>query len=91
MVYIVVYAAHVLEDDLVKLDREISLRMQDAAQTKLETQPEIFGKPLRHSLRNHKALRVGDFRIVYRIDGNIVRVIAMVHRKDVYRVAGMRV
>ncbi|HTM64555.1 MAG TPA: type II toxin-antitoxin system RelE/ParE family toxin [Gammaproteobacteria bacterium] len=27
-----------------------------------------YGKPLRYSLKNHRQLRVGDYRVVYRIN-----------------------
>ncbi len=91
MSYTVVFAPIVLEKDIPALDREISERAQEAIGTKLKIRPEIFGKPLRHSLRNHKALRIGDFRVVYRIDAKVVRIIAIVHRRDVYPIAEKRV
>lgn len=91
MSYTIVYAPVVLEKDIPTLDREILERTREAIETKLKVRPEIFGKPLRHTLRNHKALRVGDFRVVYRIDGNMVRIVAIVHRRDVYPIAGKRV
>ena len=48
--------------------------------------PIGFGKPLRYSLKGHRRLRVGDYRIVYRIaaDKKIVVIIAIKHRKDIY-------
>ena len=90
MPYTVLFVTEVLEEDIPALDFEIRRRAHEAIETKLTTHPDAFGKPLRHTLRNHKALRVGDYRVVYRIDGSIVRVIAVVHRRNVYRVAGMR-
>ena len=91
MAYTLVFAPIVVREDMPSVDGEILDRVHDAIDSKLKTRPNIFGKPLRHSLRNHKALRVGDYRVVYRIDGSVVRIIAIVHRRDVYRVAGMRV
>ena len=43
-----------------------------------------FGKPLRRSLKGHMRLRVGDYRIVYRVDGDDVMIIAIKHRNDIY-------
>lgn len=91
MSFAIVFAPVVLEDDVPALGRDILTRAREAIDTKLKTQPAVFGKPLRHSLRNYRALRVGDFRVVYRIDAAFVRIIAIVHRRDVYRVAQMRV
>ena len=91
MPYKVVFADAVLREDAPALDTEIEMRVREAIEAKLKTHPHTFGKPLRHSLRNHRSLRVGDFRIVYRVDAAIVRVIAIVHRRDVYRIAGIRI
>ena len=90
MAYTIVFAPIVVREDMPSLGREMLDRVRDAINSKLKTRPDIFGKYLRHTLRNHKALRVSDYRIVYRIDGNNIRIIAIVHRRDVYHVAGMR-
>ena len=47
--------------------------------------PLHYGKPLRHSLGGHRALRVGDYRIIYRIESNIVVIVTVQHRKFVYK------
>jgi mRNA interferase RelE/StbE len=46
--------------------------------------PVSFGKPLRYSLKGYRRLRVSDYRIVYRIEGATVVVIAIKHQKDAY-------
>jgi mRNA interferase RelE/StbE len=54
---------------------------------RLTKDPESFGKPLRGSLKNHYRLRIGDYRVIYRInidDEATVLVIAIGHRKDIY-------
>ena len=50
---------------------------------RLEIDPVSFGKPLRYSLKGHRRLRVGDYRIVYKIneDKKIVIIVAVDHRK----------
>ena len=85
------FASAVLKEDIPALDKDIRMRAREAVDAKLKTRPEVFGKPLRYSLRNHRSLRVGDFRVVYRVDTTIVRIVAIVHRRDVYRIAQMRV
>jgi len=46
--------------------------------------PVSFGKPLRYSLKGHRRLRVGDYRIVYRIELQNVIVVAIKHHKEIY-------
>jgi len=57
-----------------------------AIKERLEIDPVSFGKPLRYSLKGHRRLRVGSYRIVYRINDEkkIVTIVAVDHRKDVY-------
>jgi len=50
------------------------------------THPEVYGRPLRHTLRGYWKLRVGDYRVVFKIKGAEVHILAIVHRKETYRV-----
>lgn len=47
--------------------------------------PEVFGKPLRQSLRGCRALRVGDYRVVFQIHQKTIRILAVVHRSEKYK------
>jgi mRNA interferase RelE/StbE len=71
-------------DEIRKLDPEVALRIQDAIEEKLIEAPEIFGKPLRYSFKLLRALRVGDWRVLYRISGKTVYILAVLHRKEGY-------
>lgn len=52
---------------------------------KLEQWPTISGaKPLRGALKGNWRLRTGDWRIVFRVEGDAVRVWAIDNRRDVY-------
>jgi len=46
--------------------------------------PEI-GKPLRYSFRNCRSVRIGKFRIVYKLEGYKIIFITFEHREKVYR------
>ena len=59
--------------------------MRKAIEAKLAVAPEKFGKPLRQSLRGYRKLRVGDHRIIFRIDANTVFILAILHRSVVYK------
>lgn len=60
--------------------------IKEAIEKKLTKDPIIFGKPLRYSLKGHRSLRVGDYRVIYRIveEQVLVIIIEIDHRKDVY-------
>jgi len=56
----------------------------DAIEEKLAVAPEIFGKPLRYSMKGYRSLRVGDYRVIYRIAGMTVRIARIAHRSTAY-------
>lgn len=84
MRYAVLFAQSVLAKDMPRIDSGAFEQIQRAIEVKLKTSPDIFGKPLRRSLKGHRSLRVGNYRIVYRIDTSIVRIIAIIHRSQGY-------
>jgi mRNA interferase RelE/StbE len=53
----------------------------------LADNPDRVGKPLRDQLAGRYSARRGEFRVIYQIfeDRVVVRVIHIVHRRDVYR------
>ena len=77
--------------DVPRLSREWRLRIQESIETKLTTQPDIFGKPLRRSLAGCRKLRVGDYRIIFIIGKTEVTVWAIGHRRDIYNIVMKRI
>ena len=63
-------------------------RLKTAISNRLMTKPEVFGKPLRATLKGYWKLRVGDYRIVYAFQGSELIIYAVRHRKEIYRVVG---
>lgn len=52
---------------------------------KLEQWPAVSGaKPLRGSLKGNWRLRTGNWRIVFKVKGDLVQVWAIDNRRDVY-------
>ena len=88
--YKVQYDARVM-DDLVSLSKATRKQIQKAIKEKLITSPELFGKPLRHSLFGFRSLRVGDYRVVYIIENTVVKVFLISHRSIVYKMIEKRV
>lgn len=90
MTYVLVYHPAVLEEDLPSIPRNLSVRIQRAIQQRLASEPTYYGEPLRHRLKGYWKLRVGDYRVVYQIAGQEVRIYRIDHRKDVYAVPPQR-
>lgn len=86
----IIYHALVLSEDIPKLNKTQKLRIRLAIEKKLQTDPLTFGKPLRKSLRGYRSLRVGEYRVIFLIDGRIVKVFLIQHRSVVYESAGGR-
>lgn len=80
------YEEQVVHDDIPKLSSVMRDRIHKTITMKLLTQPEIFGKPLRHSARGYRKLRVGDHRVVFRLEGVLVKIFAIGHRSIVYKI-----
>lgn len=84
--YQVEYLELVVKEDIAALPKSIKATIKKAIEERLMIDPIGFGKPLRYSLKGHRRLRVGDYRVVYRIDPKqkLVIIVAIKHRKDVY-------
>ncbi|MDR1208202.1 MAG: type II toxin-antitoxin system RelE/ParE family toxin [Holosporales bacterium] len=67
---------------LIPADKKLLIKR--VIEERLTQDPQAFGKPLRGSLKGHYRLRIEDYRIIYRVNGNVVLVIAIGHRKDIY-------
>lgn len=83
------YHPDVRSIDLLLLDEKLKIRIKTAIETRLTTAPHKYGEPLRKTLHGYWKLRVGDYRVVFRIVDNTVLVLGIMHRKKVYEaVAG---
>jgi len=80
----ILYEQEVVKHDIPCLSKTDGERVRSAIGDKLVTAPEFFGKPLRRSLRGYRALRVGDFRVVFRIQEKTVKIFLIAHRSVVY-------
>jgi mRNA interferase RelE/StbE len=83
--YRIDYLASVVKNDIPALPLRIKNQIKRAIEERLMVDPISFGKPLRYSLKGHRRLRVGDYRILYRIEeDDVVIVLAIKHPKDIY-------
>ena len=90
MAYTLRYHPRVADQDLEKIPTATRRRIARSIETRLATTPEHYGAPLAGSLHGYWKLRVGDYRVVFRVSADEVWILAVVHRKDVYQRASRR-
>jgi len=84
MVYKLIYHPDVKKIDLPKIDNQNKAMIKRAIEERLAFQPEAYGKPLQKTLKGYWKLRVGDFRVVFKITGEEILILAIIHRKNIY-------
>ena len=52
--------------------------------------PELYSEPLRQTLKTYRKLRVGDYRVVLKVEDRVVTILAICHRRHVYQRAQKR-
>jgi len=79
-----------VEHDLKKIDRGAQRHIMRYLRERIATEkdPRRFGAPLRRELSGLWKYRLGDYRIICRIEDKkvVVYVIRVGHRKDIYKV-----
>lgn len=84
MSYIIKYHEFAVKKDIPKLPKNKRNSIKKNIITKLAQRPEIFGKPLQNTLKGYWRLRIGDYRIIFKIKGNTVYILIIAHRSTVY-------
>ncbi len=74
-------------EEIQALDGSAKKYIKKAIEDKLMVDPLKFGTPLKRNLSGLLKLRVGDYRIIYKILKNevVVLVVTVGHRRDVYK------
>ena len=85
------YHPDVKRSDLPKIDGKNRGMIKRAIEDRLATQPETYGKPLRKTLKGYWKLRVGDYRIVFKVSSNSILIFGIIHRKEVYKLMKKRI
>ena len=70
--------------DLEKIDRIVVMRILEKIRWFESNFASVVPEPLHRNLRGLYKLRVGDYRVVYKIEANEVWVLGIRHRKTVY-------
>lgn len=74
-------------EEIERLDGSIKKIIKKVIEDKLMIDPLKFGLPLRRNLSSLFKLRVGDYRIIYKIEKKevIILIISVGHRREVYK------
>lgn len=83
--YIIEYDTEI-EEKLSKIPKTMRKRIREAIEERLMVAPLDYGKPLVREWRGYRRLRVGDYRVIYRVFEQrvVVFIVEIDHRKDVY-------
>ncbi len=84
------YHPDVKDVDIPALNKNIKNRIKKAIETRLTTEPHMYGEPLRKTLKGYWKLRAGDYRVVFKVVKDEVRILGIIHRKKVYGEIGKR-
>lgn len=84
MTFELIYHPDVKEVDIPLIDLRTRKRIEKAIETRLKTVPHQYGEPLRKTLKGYWKLRVGDYRVVFKIVESEVWIMGIIHRKNVY-------
>lgn len=84
MPYKLIYHPDVAKEDLPRIPRNLKETIRKAIEERLVKEPFLYGEPLRQSLKGNRKLRVGDYRIIYRVKGEEIVILKSGHRREVY-------
>jgi mRNA interferase RelE/StbE len=78
------YHPAVKDLDLPLVDARMQKRIKTAIERRLMTAPHRYGEPLRKTLKGYWKLRIGDYRIVFKIMDSVIYILGIIHRKKAY-------
>ena len=68
MEYCLYYHPDIKKEDLFKIPNNIRDRIKRATEKRLLKEPLKYGEPLKRSLQGYRKLRVGDYRVIYKME-----------------------
>ncbi len=77
--------------DIPKLDKTTKERIKISIEKKLAVAPLLYGIPLRNDLRALRKVRVGHYRILFLFKHKEVFIVAIGHRREIYRLTKRRI
>lgn len=83
MKYRLVYT-HRAINDIDKLDKSVKQRIGKTLQ-RYEQNPLVHAEPLKQSELGSYRFRIGDYRVVFDLEGPEIVVLRVGHRRDIYK------
>ena len=83
--FVIVYGNLISIKELKKLDPEVLKDVKRHIEEKLTERPEVFGKPLQKSLKGYRRMRMGNFRVIFKIENQTVKIVFIGKKPDVYQ------
>ena len=77
MRYTLKYSPEVKKYDLPEIDKPSRTRIKRVIEERLAVRPEVFGRPLRRTLKGYWKLRVSDYRIINKVINQTIRIFAI--------------
>jgi mRNA interferase RelE/StbE len=81
----------VKKKDLPRINKKMKKRIRASIENSLMLEPVKYGDPLKRTLKGYRKLRVGDFRIVYKVEQDNTLIFGICHRKDIYQKSKSRI
>jgi len=91
MSYSLFYHPDIRKEDLPKIPRNMQEKIRKAIEKRLLTDPGKYGVPLKRGLQGYRKLRVGDYRVIYKVDKENILILKIGRRKEVYRRVHLRI
>ena len=67
----------VIDEDFKKINKHDQSIILKTIYKKLSISPEKYGFPLRNALKGYWKLKISDYRVVYRIEKNTIKVLVL--------------
>jgi mRNA interferase RelE/StbE len=83
--FYIIYSDKVISDHIPAIPSANRSQIARAISERLTQNPIGHGKPLTGKLKGLWRLRVGDWRVIYEIEGSKVIIYTIGNRKDVYK------
>lgn len=86
----IVYLPSVVQKDIPQLPSGLKVKIRKLIEITLTVNPQKKGKPLLYRLSGYRRLRLGHYRVIFRVDEarERVTIVAIGHRKYVYENSG---
>ena len=82
--YKILYQEKVTKHILPAIPPKNARQIVTAIHERLTADPVGLGKPLQYNMKGYWRLRIGNWRVIYRLDGENVIICDIVDRRDAY-------